>query len=151
VYDFKLSVGGHNYITFDSIEDGVKDISDNGDRVLLTGRQHPPGQNPYSMPTELIVWTPSNPEKSYILEQFSSQNIWAASFAPGDDTRLLLVTDTNLIQYDLLTGETTILRSDFGSFSFAYALFSPEGNWLAIAIQGKLCFLNVRDHLKSRE
>jgi hypothetical protein len=116
-----LVVDGVDYTSF-----SAGDLSDDGSKVLLLGYKATGETN---LPMEVIVWNVVNSIDSQVLDSFSA--VVGASFAPGTENRLLIVTELGLIEYNLSTDTFTVLNSEIRSAWVAEAIFSPDGQWVA--------------------
>lgn len=80
----------------------------------------------------LMVFNYAEPHASLVIQDFTS--ISSASFAPFDETKLLIVTEMGLVLYDLATLSYRLLDSSVNSdLSNGGAYFSPDGEWLALS------------------
>ena len=105
------------------------DLSSDGTRVLAEGVAPYAGQIGYP----LIIWSSDGNHRD-LREVFgnTTESFSAASFAPNDESDILVVDQRGLVLYSLDTGETTILRTDITSDRFRLARFSPNGESLAL-------------------
>jgi hypothetical protein len=120
----------------------IYDISANGEQVLLASAEfiEPP---PVEALIPLIIWEPVTPENSIVLDDIDGQLISAASFAPDDESHLLLLSKVGLVSYDLASGDTSVLRDDITSESVIEPLFSPDGKWLLVQYGTELYLIDV--------
>lgn len=90
---------------------------------------------PKKLPLFLILWNAEKPESSQFIEGIDGQDVIAASFAPGNESKLLYVNDVGLLEYDLRTGQTTVLDTRLAAQPPSIARFSPDGRWVALVEQ----------------
>lgn len=116
----------------------IHDISEDGKRVLVSASE---------VDTEnvfvFLMWQPETPEESVIFEDINSQAVIAASFAPDDESRLLLLEETRLACYD--TVSSRFIQEMPITETVYLALFSPDGRWLAYPADSGLHIMGVGD------
>jgi hypothetical protein len=114
----------------------IFDVSSNGERVLVHGSYIIPASETreYDYGFPLVVWNAKDASQHFVIDEFNKSgfNLRSVSFAPDNDNQILVLNEQGLVQYDLLTKKTTILRADLNSMWANEALFSPDGNWLAL-------------------
>ena len=69
---------------------------------------------------------------SQIIETLDGRAVRGASFAPDDESKLMIVNDSGLVEYDLVTDQITVLDA---SIQADEAIFSPNAEYVAL-IQG---------------
>lgn len=106
------------------------DISADGSHVLLSGIEVFPNTDLPPSPLKLILWNPSSPEDGEIFDMFTGQ-ITGASFE-ADENSLLIVNEQGLVRFDRTTNEIAILNSGIDSEWVSQALFSPDGEFVAL-------------------
>lgn len=144
IYPFTIEIDGKNYFSFVPDIDRLFGISSNGAAVLLVGRENNHSSNPYIADARLMLWKPKSPELSLLLKQINPTRMAAINFVAGDSARLFLLDiDSNLLLYNLVSGQTTVLAADLTRHTPFNAWFSPNGKWLALLVQDELRFLNI--------
>ncbi len=121
------------------------DVSADGNKALLRLEVDP------REPHQLYLYNAPNPTNSRLLNEIGLTAIVAASFAPGDETKLWLFTPMRVIQYDLITKETTLVDDTLSNETLSsshrnhWALFSPDGRHLAIFTERGLFVLDLTE------
>jgi hypothetical protein len=125
---------------------GAYDLSADGSRVLL--RVIPPTtERTYKM----YIYDTRYPANDRLIDDFDAYGVIAGSFAPSDETKLWLFNEVGVVQYDILTGETTILDESLNASEATAvtidnpAIFSPDGRYLAALAQGGLYLVDLTD------
>ena len=95
------------------------DIVD-GNRVLI----EMDGQYP------LLLWNPSGSTESRAIDT-PDRDIRNGAFFPNDTDRILYICTRGLIEYNLITGESSVIYSDIQR---GYTYFSPNGRFLVNTI-----------------
>lgn len=107
----------------------VHDISNDGSSILMTAIEFNPAM-PDNQQTMLVVWNAVNSALSKALE-LSNDEIIGAAFGANDD-KVVFINQIGVIQHDLISGEQVILNSSYTSIKYEKAIFSPNGEWVAL-------------------
>ena len=121
-----LNVDGRKYGSYNAY-----DISKNGRFVLLRVDEYTAGG--YS-PLHLMVWDAENPDASHVVDDFSE--VVEAAFAPGDESKLLILTELGLVLYDITSDGFTVLTEEINSTWVSLSFISPDGQQLAVTDHG---------------
>ncbi|MFN8419992.1 MAG: hypothetical protein U0528_12235 [Anaerolineae bacterium] len=125
------AIGETTYVS--GVYGRLYDISDDGLWVLVLLDEFAPGYDPNTpRVARLVVWSPTNPAESYAVKEIPGEQIRGASFAPDDKTKLLIITDSGLVKYDLKTQTQDLITAEISSKWVDDAVFSPNGRWVAL-------------------
>lgn len=114
----------------------VFDLSEDGDKVLMYGREGDNDQPQTESETRFVIWDASDPEGFVILDDLAAENVLHGSFIPGSDGEQLLFVDVDGISaYDIATNEKTILYPEINATLYHDAWFSPDSSHLAFTRQ----------------
>lgn len=138
---------GKDYLTFTD----VFNLAANGEQALLRVRA-----DFRTQATALYLYDGSVPANSHLLVGSEQpQSIHAAEFSPIDETKILMLVDAGLFEYDMTTQklrplDTDTLRqpSDSGSLLKDAATFSPDGRTLASYGIGGFYLTDLTDFLQ---
>jgi hypothetical protein len=132
---FRLEVDGRVFLPVLADDEMIYDLSADGNQVLLSVREEvADAPTAYDRPLRLIIWSPLNPNASQVI----NNRVGDAIFAPGDESKLLFVNEAGLVEYDIISQVTTILRTDINTLSTRKTRFSPDGKWLAVMTSSAL-------------
>jgi len=124
------------------------DISADGNRVLLR-LNAPTTETTY----KLYIYNARFPNQDRFLNEFDATEVIAASFAPNDESKLWLFSENGVMQYDLTTGEQTVLNNAITSIDALNvsidnpAVFSPNGHYLATLGENGLYLLDLTQYI----
>jgi hypothetical protein len=122
------------------------DISSDGNRVLLLAASTLDDLRIY-------IYNAQSPSDDILVENFPANQVIAGAFAPNDETKLWLLAENGVVQYDLQTGLTTLLDTSITStnvqevLSDTPALFSPDGRYLAVLQDNGLYLLELSEFI----
>lgn len=105
-------------------------------------------------PAYLMLWNYEQPAQSRVLPNLNAEKTLAAIFAPNDPSKILLVNELGLCEYDLNTNTISVIdgrineawliqqrRIQLFDSRYEYrrsrALFSPDGHWLAYYVDAE--------------
>jgi hypothetical protein len=145
VQEFETVIHGLPYSTTAAIEDDILDISTDGQFVLLIARDttaHTSLSSFYDNPPELVIWNPYTDYADIVTTNITMEQFLKGSFAPSDNTKLLLANSQGLFVYDLVSNETQLLRNDFDTSNTRY-YFSPDGKWLAVVGDNAIRLISI--------
>jgi hypothetical protein len=147
---FPLQIRERTFLPQSTDHETIYEISADGTQVLFASVEpiEPP---PEELVIPLIIWEPANPENSVVLDDIDAMIISAASFAPDDESHLLILSTAGLVYHDLASGECTVLRDDITSDSVIEPLFSPDGRWLLVQNGNQLYLVDVEAALSAQE
>jgi hypothetical protein len=125
----QLIIGDKQYSTLE-----IYDVSSNGDLVLLRGFYVTPSPENRQMEFPLIVWNSKDASGHFVVDNIekSQSDLLAATFASNNDSLLLILDERGLVQHNLTNNEESILRTDINSTWVNKAVFSPDGQSLAL-------------------
>jgi hypothetical protein len=143
-----IPIGEHLFAPFDVAYNGVLDVQD--DEVLMFADHVVTMDSPsYEYPNQvhLVVWSPITQANEMIANQTEIAEVVAASFAPNDPTKIIILTYRQLLLFDRNTRSITELWNDVIALNIAERpVFSPNGEWLAIPRRhnnGSIGFVNI--------
>jgi len=67
------------------------------------------------------------------LLQINADNVIGASLVSRDDQKVLMVNSTGLIEYDVISNQSVIKRTDINAAWASRAVFSPNSEYAAVA------------------
>lgn len=105
------------------------DVSDNGEIVLCELEEYTETVDQSNLPLKLAIWNTEKDSIAQVIDNLDGKTITGASFAAGDDSKLLVTNDSGLIEYDLSTDTSTIL---YPAFKGNAVIFSPDAHYAAI-------------------
>lgn len=109
------------------------DISADGSRVLMLVQEYDPVEPFSDSETSIMIWNALNPNSSHVIP--NTPTVSGASFAPGDENKILIVSPAGLIQYDISLQTEILLNSEINASWVDEAIFSPNGEWVALREQ----------------
>jgi hypothetical protein len=144
IREFDTVIDGLPYSTTPEIEDDILDISLDGQFVLLIARDTTVYETSptFYNPPELVIWNPYTNHADIVTTNIMIEQFLKGSFAPSDDTRLLLANSQGLFVHDLGANRTQLLRNDFDTVNARY-YFSPDANWLAVVEDELIRFISI--------
>lgn len=132
---------GERYFDLD-----VFDLSQDGHKVLMYGREIDPNQPVDVWKNRFVIWDAANPEASLVLDGLETENVLHGSFIPGSDGEQLLFVDVDGISaYDIATNQKTVLYPEINATLFQQAWFSPDSSHLAFVRQTRYAEVFVID------
>jgi hypothetical protein len=141
-YEFQSALG-NMYATVDPVIDILYDVSPSGNLVLLTARPINVTSSIHAAPVHLIIWSPRQPQNSKIISLFADRTISSASFSPNNVSEILIVSEGELLLYNVETVQTQILNSTLIPNPLGWARFSPNGENLAIQAGNQLHIIDI--------
>jgi hypothetical protein len=130
VYEF-LSIHDIPYSPIEQSIERLYDVSPNGDYVLLTARAWTSGDI-HAAPSDLILWSPRAGEYSRIIPSYDGRLITGACFSPENPSELIIVSENQILLYNIETQVTRIINETLLEPPYAWTIFSPNCQWLAI-------------------
>jgi hypothetical protein len=105
------------------------DISNDGQKVLFS--THGEHNDDGSVGHALLIWNVADETQSQIITE---GNIVNAAFHPEDDDTLLYISESGLVEYNLVTDDRRILDETLSLTLADGASFSPNAEYLVIGI-----------------
>lgn len=107
------------------------DVSDNDRYILLDAILDQP--EPSDLDRYMIVFDVNDATKSVVLPNIDARKVPGAMFKPHDDSKVVLINETGLVEMDWATGQSVVLDASITSSDIyrKRAYFSPDGKWLA--------------------
>ena len=114
IREFVTLVDGVPYTTTPAIEDGLLDLSTDGQHVLLIARDSTLNETTsfYLKSPKLVIWNPYTDFVSISSPNFTIQQFLRGSFAPDFDGRLILANQHGLFIHNHITNQTELIRND---------------------------------------
>ncbi len=107
----------------------VYDISNDGSLILLNTLETNP-ENPDAYQAKIVVWNVINSSISEVINL--DNGVIGATFRPNENSSVILINNSGLIKYDLISGQATLLDSTYSSSWIEQAVFSPNGEMVAL-------------------